>query len=640
MPPNVAGMALSPQWLDELRARVTLSTVIMRTDKLQKAGREWKACCPFHDEKSPSFTVNDQKGFYHCFGCGAHGDVIRWMTDQRGMGFMDAVKELAAEAGMEVPAPDPVAAKKAEKRASLIDVTTEAQQWFVANLKSADGREALDYLRGRGLKNATLREFGFGYAPESKQALPTALPQFDEQMLVETGMRIATDDGTKYDRFRGRIMLPIQDARGRVIAFGGRILGKREGIAKYLNSPDTPLFDKGRTLYNLHRASPASRQTNRVIVVEGYMDVVALAQAGFEDAVAPLGTALTEMQLEMLWRMVEVPILCFDGDNAGQKAAMRAIGRALPMLQPGRSLSIVRLPSGMDPDDLIAKNGPQVMEKLLAEPTSLLETLWQFERDAQPLDSPESKAGLKKRLLDHVDTIGHGDIAALYRRELLDRYSAYAFPPRAPRNGGSNWRGGGNRPFGKPRPQGLSADARGELQRAMSGGMRDALTRAVIAGLVRFPGEITRHSEALTRLARLEPKTTDLVESLFELAETLDSQGANAISGAQGLPAPPADNRYAFLREGTSPVDACEELAEAVSLLVERPALEAALAATVGRFDEDPEGSMAEQARLRQSQAILNDRLKAFGRRKAALAATTDLTSAPDDDRANDMKTD
>ncbi|MEL6876722.1 MAG: DNA primase [Pseudomonadota bacterium] len=635
-------MALSPQWLDELRARVTLSTVIMRTDKLQKAGREWKACCPFHDEKSPSFTVNDQKGFYHCFGCGAHGDVIRWMTDQRGMGFMDAVKELAAEAGMEVPAPDPVAARKAEKRASLIDVTTEAQQWFMDNLRQGEGeaREAQEYLAGRGLTRQILDEFGFGYAPESKQALPSALSRFDENMLVETGMRIATDDGTKYDRFRGRVMLPIQDARGRVIAFGGRILGKRDGVAKYLNSPDTPLFDKGRTLYNLHRASPASRQTGRVIVVEGYMDVVALAQAEFEDAVAPLGTALTEMQLEMLWRMVEVPILCFDGDNAGQKAAMRAIGRALPMLQPGRSLSIVRLPSGMDPDDLIAKQGPQAMEKLLAEPSSLLDTLWEFERDAQPLDSPEAKAGLKKRLLDHVDTIGHGDIAALYRRELLDRYSAYAFPPREPRAGGQNWRGGSSKGFIPRRPQGLSSEARGQLQRAMSGGMRDTFMQAVIAGLVRWPEEISRHSEALTRLARLEPKATQLVESLFELAETLDSGGANAISEAQGLPAPPADKRYAFLREGTSPVDAREELAEAVSLLVERPALEAALAATVGRFDEDPEGSMAEQARLRQSQVLLNERLKAFGRRKAAPVATTESTSASDDDLTSDIKTD
>ncbi|MEM6586130.1 MAG: DNA primase, partial [Pseudomonadota bacterium] len=366
-------MTITPQWKDELRARVTLSTVVQRTTKLTKAGREWKACCPFHNENTPSFYVNDEKQFYHCFGCGAHGDVITWMIEQRGFGFMDAIKELAEEAGMEVPAPDPQAAKKAEKRAELVDVTTAAQDWFVERLKGPEGRDALEYLRGRGLSDATLREFGFGYAPEDKQALSGALSTFEPQMLAESGMRIVTEDGKAYDRFRGRVMLPIQDQRGRVIAFGGRILEKRDGVAKYLNSPDTPLFDKGRTLYNHHRAAPASRQSGRIVVVEGYMDVVALAQAGFHDAVAPLGTALTEAQLEMLWRLVEVPVLCFDGDAAGQRAAMRAIGRALPMLAPMRSLSIVRLPAGLDPDDLIKQQGERAMEALLSKPMSLLD---------------------------------------------------------------------------------------------------------------------------------------------------------------------------------------------------------------------------------------------------------------------------
>lgn len=611
-------MAITPQWKDELRARITLSTVIMRTTKLVRKGREWAACCPFHDEKTPSFYVNDQKQFYHCFGCGAHGDVISWMTEQRGLSFIDAIKELAAEAGMEVPAPDPVAAKRAEKRAELVDVTTEAQEWFVENLRSDDGREALDYLKRRGLKPETLREFGFGYAPESKQALPNALPRFDERMLVETGMRIETEDGTKYDRFRGRVMLPIQDARGRVIAFGGRILGKREGVAKYLNSPDTPLFDKGRTLYNLHRAAPAARQTGRVVVVEGYMDVVALAQAGIGDAVAPLGTALTEMQLEMLWRMVEVPVLCFDGDAAGQKAAMRAITRALPMLAPMRSLAIVRLPSGLDPDDLIKEQGPGAMEKLLDNATPLLDFLWSYERDLKPLSSPESKAGLKARLMEHVDTIEDRDIQALYRRELLDRFSAFAFPQRErPQRG--VWQ-----PGKKPMPLGLSNEARTALQRAMAGGQRATLLSAVIAGLLRHPQEIARHSESLTRLARLDPIAAPAIESLIELSETLDSRGPSAISAEQGYPAPPEDRSYAFLREGTPPGEAREELAEAVSLLAQKPALEAAMAATIARFDEDPEGCFAEQARLREQLTTVEERLKAFGRRKAGSPATQD----------------
>lgn len=221
-------MSITPQWKDELRARVTLSSVIMRTTKLQRAGREWKACCPFHNEKTPSFTVNDQKGFYHCFGCGAHGDVISWMTDQRGLPFIDAIKELAAQAGMEVPAPDPVAAKRAEKRASLVDVTEAAQKWFAANLHGPDGESAREYLRTRGFSRRIVEEFGFGYAPDSKIALKSALSNFDDAMLVESGMQISVEDKAPYDRFRDRLMLPIQDQRGRVIAFGGRILESRE----------------------------------------------------------------------------------------------------------------------------------------------------------------------------------------------------------------------------------------------------------------------------------------------------------------------------------------------------------------------------------------------------------------------------
>ena len=268
---------------------------------------------------------------------------------------------------------------------------------------------------------------------ELRAYIKGALSQFDEALLIESGMLITVDDKAPYDRFRDRLMLPIHDARGRVIAFGGRILENRDGVAKYLNSPDTPLFDKGRTLYNLHRAGPVSRQSGRMVVVEGYMDVIALANAGIEDTVAPLGTALTENQLELLWRMVEAPILCFDGDAAGQRAAMRAIARALPMLRPSRSLAIVRLPAGLDPDDLIRQQGAKAMEQLLAQPATLLDTLWVFERDAQPLRTPEDKAGLKERLLAHVEAIEHQDIRALYRRELLERYSAYAFPPREQR---------------------------------------------------------------------------------------------------------------------------------------------------------------------------------------------------------------
>ncbi|WP_324075614.1 MAG: DNA primase [Erythrobacter sp.] len=623
-------MAITPQWKDELRARITLSSLVQRSVKLTRAGREWRGCCPFHDEKTPSFYVNDQKQFYHCFGCGAHGDAISWMVDQQGLQFMDAIKELAGMAGMDVPAPDPVQAKRAEQRASLIDVTEAAQRFFVESLAAPGGKVARDYLERRGFAPAVMREFGFGWAPDERQALPKALGQFGEDMLEGAGMRAANEAGERYDRFRGRVMLPIQDARGRVIAFGGRILDKRDGVAKYLNSPDTELFDKGRTLYNLHRAAPAARQTGRVVVVEGYMDVIALANAGIADAVAPLGTALTEMQLELLWRMVEVPVLCFDGDAAGQRAAMRAIARALPLLAPMRSLSIVRLPAGLDPDDLIEAQGKGAMERLLAEPASLVDTLWEFERDAQPLATPEAKAGLKARLMAHVETIADPEIKSLYRRELGDRFSAFAYPPRPQRAPSAPMPRQGQRgPWkGAPMPPpGLSEEARRQLSGIMAGGQRKGLLAAVIAGLTRYPQEITRHTEALSALARHDPRAAPLVESLFELSETLDSHAANAICGELGQPAPPADIRYAFLDEGTSTGDACEELAEAVSLLVERPALEAALAATIARFESDPEGSFAEQTRLRAQLMTVDERLKAFGRRKAAQAATGDDTA-------------
>ncbi|WP_324827494.1 DNA primase [Qipengyuania zhejiangensis] len=617
-------MALSPQWLDELRMRTTLSAVIGRTTRLTKAGREFKACCPFHNEKTPSFYVNDEKGFYHCFGCEAHGDAIRWLTDQRGMPFMDAVKELAAEAGMEVPAADPRSAERAEKRASLHDVTAAAQEWFAANLRGAEGAAARAYLGRRGFNEAIVREFGFGFAPEDRQSLKRALGRYEEPMLIEAGMRITVEDKEPYDRFRNRLMLPIHDTRGRVIAFGGRILDAEANpkAPKYLNSPDTPLFDKGRTLYNLHRAAPAARQSGRIIVVEGYMDAIALANAGIAEAVAPLGTALTENQIELLWRQVERPILCFDGDNAGQRAAMRAIARALPMLRPAHSLSIVRLPAGMDPDDLIREQGVGAIERLLAEPSSLLDTLWDFEKAAGPLDSPEDKAGLKARLLAHVETIQDPDIRSLYKRELLERFSSFAFPPRPQREfkPRTPWKKGDWR---QPNPT-LAPEVADRLRRTMAGGARDAFTRAVIAGLVRFPDQIVRHEQALSDYARRDQNVGPTIDLLLEAVEALDLPDQSPISLVQGLPAPPEKAHFAFLDEGIDPGDAREDLAEAVSLLVERPALESALAEATARFERDPEGSIAEQARLRERLLALNERLKLFGRRKAAATDETD----------------
>jgi DNA primase len=606
--------SLSPQWLDELRTRVALSGVIGRTTRLTKAGREFKACCPFHNEKTPSFTVNDEKGFYHCFGCGAHGDAIRWMTDQRGLSFMDAVKELAAEAGMEVPAPDPRAAKAAEQHDSLHDVTAAAQAWIVDRLASAEGDKARAYLATRGFDAHTVARFGFGYAPEGRQALKAALAQFPEDKLIEAGLRIAVDDKDPYDRFRGRLMLPIEDARGRVIAFGGRILDKAKTDApKYLNSPDTPLFDKGRTLYNLHRAGPLARQSGRLIVVEGYMDTIALAAAGIGECVAPLGTALTERQIEMLWRLVEVPILCFDGDAAGQRAAMRAVARTLPLLRPAHSLRIVRLPAGLDPDHLIKRDGAKAMEALLADAKSLIETLWEHERDAAALTTPEAKAGLKARLLAHVETIGDADIRALYRRELLERFSAFAYPARD-----GEWRGGR-----RPQPARPSADSAQRLRRMAGGGARDSLCAAIVAGLLRWPAEIGRHADALSRLVAIDRRFEAMLDA-HDSGETLESQGLATILAGQGmavpLPSEYAGLRFGFLSQDAEPGRAAVSLAQAIDLLVERPALETALAEATARYEHEfTDEAYAEQQRLLKRKLEFDARLGQMANSQVAL---------------------
>ncbi|MBS0254680.1 MAG: DNA primase [Proteobacteria bacterium] len=588
-------MSLSPQWLDELRARLSLSAVIGRTTRLTKAGREFKACCPFHNEKSPSFTVNDEKGFYHCFGCGAHGDVIRWMTDQRGLAFMDAIRELAAEAGMEVPAADPRAAKRAEQEAGLHDVTAAAQAWFVSQLAGAEGERARAYLATRGFDAHTVQRFGFGYAPEGRQALKAALKQFPEAMLIEAGLRIAVDDKEPYDRFRGRLMLPIEDARGRVIGFGGRILDAAKTDApKYLNSPDTPLFDKGRTLYNFHRAGPLARKSGRLLVVEGYMDVIALAAAGIGEAVAPLGTALTERQIELLWRVVETPVLCFDGDAAGQRAAMRAVTRALPLLRPAHSLRIARLPPGLDPDDLVKQQGAGAMERLIEGAQSLLDTLWAHERDALPLTTPEAKAGLKARLLAQVETIADKDIQALYRRELMDRFSAFAFPRRE--NAGFTPRRGSPAPVAQrasaPRPAGAATRQ---------------LLAAVVAGLLRHPQELARQAEALTRLAPRDARIAALLDALDQQTP-LESAALGTILAAKALAAPQPEDYarmpFPFVSEGVEPPEAVRALAAAVAMLVEEPQLEAAIAAATERFD------IEEQQRLVKRKLEFDARLR------------------------------
>jgi len=622
---RVVCVTLSPQWLDELRARTTLSGVIMPSVKLIRAGREWKACCPFHNEKTPSFTVNDDKGFYHCFGCGAHGDAIRFLTDQRGMPFMDAVKELAAKAGMDVPAPDPRAQEQAERTATLTDVMADVARWYSEQLNGLAGAEARDYLARRGIDAPTAERFGLGLAPDNRTALKRALGKLGEDKLVETGMLIQPDEGEKesYDRFRGRLMIPIRDPRGRVIGFGGRILG--DGEPKYLNSPQTMLFDKGRTLYNLDRAGPASRTAKRLIVVEGYMDVIALDRAGIAEVVAPNGTALTEGQLERLWRLDPSPILCFDGDSAGRKAAIRAATRALPLLRPDRTLRFVELPAGQDPDDMIRsaaaavggdgaaqqKAGREAFEALLANPEPLDARLWRHELGAEALATPEAWAGLKERLVAHAHSIGHADLARIYREDWLDRFFKQRRPEGAPRAFTPQRRGSfKNGRFVPPLPP-----VRQEARDIANSGIDAPTARALILGFAFFPEELPAHCEQLASLPIPDKSTARMRDELVNAAfsgAALDREGIATIlapDGATGRNAPRALG-FSFTRRDSDPERARSDLAAAVEIIAAAEEVDQALAHATERLKRDfTDEALEEQQRLITAQQTLRERL-------------------------------
>ena len=601
-------MSLSPQFLDELRSRTSLSALIGRSVKLQKAGREYRACCPFHNEKTPSFYVNDDKGFYHCFGCSAHGDAIRFLTDAKGLPFMEAVKELAQAAGMELPAPDPRSAEKAERATGLIAATDAAQSWFTEQLQGIAGGEARAYLARRGVPDALARAFGLGFAPDTRGKLKSALAAYGTDTLIEAGLLISVEGKEPYDRFRGRLMIPIRDARGRTIAFGGRIIDS--GEPKYLNSPDTPLFDKGRTLFNLDRAGPASRKADRLIVVEGYMDVIALAKAGIDEAVAPLGTALTEAQIERLWRLAPVPILCFDGDAAGQKAAVRAAMRALPMVAPGRSLRFVTLPAGQDPDDLVRSGGRAAIDAAFTQATPLVDLLWRHEQMAEPLDTPEARAGLRRRVGDLAAAIADAPTREQYRMEFRRRFDALFTAPAPPER----------RPYrpgftGRPLPRPASERAR-RIGRA---GIDTTVARAVVAGLLLHPQIVAVHAEALAGLPLGDPTLERIRDVLIDAAfagETLESNQSSSILAAAGLGGAVEELcgtnglAFSFLRSDADPERAMRDLGEAIDVLVTRPLIEHALAEATARLGTTTdEAGFAEQQRLTRERQDVERRL-------------------------------
>ena len=424
-------MSLSPEFLDDLRARLKLSDVVGRKvtwdQRKSRPGKgDFWAPCPFHQEKTPSFHVDDRKGFYHCFGCQAKGDMITFVRETERVSFIEAVEILAREAGVDMPARtgDPKAEEKRERRNRLIDAMEQAVQFFGLAFRSDRGGEARDYARMRGLKPETLKRFEIGFAPRSRTRLTQ---HFKEKGLLEeavgAGLVIRPEDGgAPYDRFRGRLMFPIRDRRGSCIAFGGRALSS-EQQAKYLNSPETEIFHKGRVLFNHGPADAAARRTGALIVAEGYMDAIALAQAGFEHATAPLGTAITEDQLTLMWRIAPEPIIALDGDAAGLRAAERLVETALPLLKPGRSLGFCLLPEGKDPDDLIGEGGATAMKEALDRSLPLIDMLWRRETEAEPLDTPERRAALDIRLRRALDRIRDPGVRAHYGAEIKKRRS-------------------------------------------------------------------------------------------------------------------------------------------------------------------------------------------------------------------------
>ncbi|MFN4089795.1 MAG: DNA primase [Alphaproteobacteria bacterium] len=520
-------MSFPPAFLEELRERVSLVGTVGRRVRLVRRGREHTGLCPFHTEKTPSFTVSDDKGFYHCFGCGAHGDAISFIMGTEGLSFPEAVERLAGEAGMAVPRPSPEEAARAERTRDLHAVLEAACLWFEKQLRLPEGKAGLDYLHGRGLDDAVIGRFRLGFAPDRRGALAAALSRdgVAPDMLREAGLLKQADDGRDYEYFRARVVFPIGDRRGRVVGFGGRTLGDQQ--PKYLNSPETALFHKGRVLYNHARARAAAAESGEVVVVEGYMDVIALERAGIGHAVAPLGTAVTEEQIEALWRMAPEPVLCLDGDAAGRRAAVRAAERAMPLLRPGLSLRFAALPPGDDPDTLLAQSGPDALRAALAAGRPLADLVWGVEYARHPVDTPERRAALAARLREAAGRVGDPDVRAFYHNDFRARLSAL-FAPAAGRFGGKQGGWHGARQGGGPVPRApLGGVARG----VALAGRRSRVQQAVLATLLNHPDMIHEFGERLAALRFADGRLDGVRAAILNhaaAADMLDGSGLRA----------------------------------------------------------------------------------------------------------------
>ncbi|MCX7888709.1 MAG: DNA primase [Rhodobacteraceae bacterium] len=630
-------MNLPPGFLDELRSRITLSQVVGRKviwdlKKSNQARGDWWAPCPFHQERTASFHVDDRKGYYYCFGCHAKGDAVTFLREAENLAFMEAVERLAGEAGLAMPERDPKAAERADRLSRLADAMEAAVRHYRLMLRGSAGAEARAYLVRRRLGEGALDRFEIGFAPDDRQGLFKALTGkgLSPEILAEAGLvALPEGGGAPYDRFRGRIIFPIRDARGRCIALGGRALDPA-APAKYLNSPETPLFDKGRSLYNHGPAREAAGKGHPLIVAEGYVDVIALVEAGFAAAVAPLGTAITEDQLRLLWRIAPEPVIALDGDRAGIAAAMRLVDLALPLIEAGQSLRFVLMPEGLDPDDLIRAQGAEAMKALLEKAEPMVNLLWRRETEGRLIDSPERRAALDKRLRTAIARITDPSIRAHYADAIRQLRAGLfgAGPARPAVREQPAGRAGGRQDALPATP--LPA-TRGSLLARAGEGVDEYLQEAIIlAILVAHPGLAAEVEHDLDRLDMADMAHEQLRRILLDHAHDPD-----AARGALAQRAGPALERLAGLahvriappaRPDADAAFALRCLTEEIARLRARRAARAetaeAMADIGGLADEGVTWRLAHaaEARHRAERSSLDDDAD-MGEDRAALSA-------------------
>ncbi len=566
----ICPMKFPPSILDDIKARLPASTVVGRRVRLTKAGREWKGLSPFGKERTPSFFVNDVKQAWFDFSSGRNGDIFKFVMETEGVSFPEAVERLAAEAGVTLPKITEDAVRQEEVRKGLYEIIELAAQFFEAELRGVRGAEARRYLERRGLSGDPARGFRLGYAPADRFALRDHLAGkgVTSEVMIEAGLLIHGDDiAVPYDRFRDRVMFPIADVRGRVIAFGGRAMNA-DAPAKYLNTAETSLFHKGRLLYNHHNARKAAHDAREVIAVEGYVDVMALTMAGFPHAVAPLGTALTEEQLALLWRMADEPTLCFDGDKAGRKAAWRAIDVALPAMEPGKSLKFALLPEGQDPDDLLRSGGPAAVAAVLEAARPLADMIWAREIEAGPLDTPERRAAFERRIGAVLGALRDEATRRHYRAEMDGRLAAL-FPPRAQRGGryegGQGARATGQQGAGRPGGRGRFGVVNGPPQplRASPSLARSAIfagpamgdnprEATILVGLAAHPGVMRAFADEIAEVDWQGHGALRVCQALLQAV--VDGQ-ADGEGLSRTLDSGPVSDAFARLQRLVAPAD-------------------------------------------------------------------------------------